>query len=268
MQLYGHRGAKGEAPENTLAGFRHAYRHGIRRFEMDILLSSDGIPMVIHDQSLERTTGHSQAVAKASAYEMGGMDARKNTAGWHHTTGVPTLDQVVAACPDFEHLQLEVKSDDRRRLNRLCNRLVEWIQKDNLFQRITLTSSNTWFLRAARRLDRRISLGYVAERRYPQPLRQARRLECSYLCCNSHLCQPTLINKAHQHDLHVSAWTVNRIHDMLVLEKAGVDSIITDYPTSALMYFENRRRVGDFCRTDWDQSEADQDTASSIGREA
>jgi glycerophosphoryl diester phosphodiesterase len=268
MQLYGHRGAKGEAPENTLAGFRHAYRHGIRRFEMDILLSSDGVPMVIHDLSLERTTGNSQAVAKASASEMGSMDARQNTTGWHHTTGVPTLDQVVAACPDFEHLQLEVKNDERRRLNRLCNRLVEWIQKENLYQRITLTSSNTWFLRAVRRLDRRISLGYIAERRYPPPLRQALRLECSYLCCNSHLCQPTLINKAHQYGLHVSAWTVNRIHDMLILEKMGVDSIITDYPTSALIYFENRRRVGDFCRTEWNQSEADRDTPSSIGREA
>jgi len=111
MQLYGHRGAKGEAPENTLAGFRHAYRHGIRRFEMDILLSSDGVPMVIHDLSLERTTGNSQAVAKASASKwVAWMDARQNTTGWHHTTGVPTLDQVVAACPDFEHLQLGVKT--------------------------------------------------------------------------------------------------------------------------------------------------------------
>lgn len=246
MLIYGHRGAKGEAPENTLAGFRHAYRHGIRYFEMDILLSSDGVPMVIHDQSLERTTGNNQAVSSASAREMGDMDARQNTTGWHQVTGVPTLDQVVEACPEFRHLQLEVKSDDRRRLNRLCNRLVEWIQREGLYQRITLTSSNTWFLRAARRLDRRISLGYVAERRYPPPLRQARRLDCDYLCCNSHLCQPSLVEKAHQHNMKVSAWTVNRIHDMLLLEKAGVDSIITDYPTSALMYFENRLKLGDF----------------------
>lgn len=246
MLVYGHRGAKGEAPENTLAGFSHAYRHGIRHFEMDILLSSDGVPMVIHDLSLRRTTGQDRAVARTLATEMGNMDARQNTSNWHHATGVPTLEQVVEACPEFKHLQLEVKPDKRRRLNRLCNRLVEWIQRQNLYQRITLTSSNTGFLRAARRLDRKVSLGYVAERSYPLPVRQAKRLDCGYLCCHSRLCQPRLVNKAHENRLKVSAWTVNRIHEMLVMEHDGVDSIITDFPTSTLIYFENRRQTLDF----------------------
>lgn len=244
MLIYGHRGAKGEAPENTLAGFRHAYRHGIRRFEMDIILSLDGIPVVIHDLSLQRTTGNERDVSSVSAAEMKTMDARRNTTSWPHETGVPSLDDVVRACPDYEHLQLEVKSDDRGRLNRLCNRLVEWIQRYNLYDRITLTSSNTGFLKSARRLDRRISLGYVAERRYPSPVRQAKSLDCQYLCCNHRICHPSLIQNAHDKGITVSAWTVNRIHDMLSLETMGVASIITDYPTSALIYFENRRRLG------------------------
>ncbi len=244
MLIYGHRGAKGEAPENTLAGFRHAYRHGIRRFEMDIILSLDGIPVVIHDLSLQRTTGNERNVGRVSAAEMSTMDARRNTASWHHETGVPSLEQVVRECPDYEHLQLEVKSDHRSRLNRLCNRLVEWIQRDSLYERITLTSSNIGFLKSARRLDRHVSLGYVAERRYPSPVRQAKRLDCQYLCCNYRICQPSLVMSAREKNIAVSTWTVNRIHDMLELEKMGVESIITDYPTSALIYFENRRRLG------------------------
>lgn len=244
MLIYGHRGAKGEAPENTLAGFSHAYRHGIRRFEMDVILSLDGIPMVIHDLSLLRTTGSDRAVGSVSASEMGTLDARRNTASWHHATGVPSLEEVVRACPDYEHLQLEVKSDSRERLNQLCNRLVEWIQRDDLYERITLTSSSTSFLRSARRLDRKVSLGYVAERRYPSPVRQAKSLDCDYLCCNYRICQPSLVRSASRRGMVVSAWTVNRIHDMLELEKMGVQSVITDYPTSALIYFENRRRLG------------------------
>ena len=51
-----------------------------------------------------------------------------------------------------------------------------------------------------------------------------------------------MIKTAHRHNLHVSAWTVNRIHDMLELEDRGVDSVITDYPTSTVMFFENRQR--------------------------
>ncbi|PAU81327.1 glycerophosphodiester phosphodiesterase [Halovibrio salipaludis] len=244
MLIYGHRGAKGEAPENTLAGFMHAYRHGIRRFEMDIILSQDGVPVVIHDRSLLRTTGSDRAVSSVSALEMSTLDARQNTANWHHATGIPSLDDVVWACPDYQHLQLEVKSDERGRLNRLCNRLVEWIQRENLYDRITLTSSNTGFLRSARRLDRRVSLGYVAERRFPSPVRQARSLDCQYLCCNHRICSSGLVSDARNKGMSVSTWTVNRIHDMLMLEKMGVASVITDYPTSALIYFENRRRLG------------------------
>ena len=245
LLIYGHRGAKGEAPENTLAGFLHAYRHGIRHFEMDVLLSSDGIPVLLHDLTLDRTTYFQGRAGTYNAEQLGDMDARRNTASWPYTTGIPTLDEMFSQCPEVRHLQLEVKPDERRRLNRLCNRLVEWVQREKAYDRITLTSRSSTFLRAVRRRDRRISTGYVAERRFPAPLRQARQLGCQYLCCSTRLARPSLVEQAHEAGLHVSVWTVNRIHDMLILESMGVDSIITDYPTSALVYFENhhnRRR--------------------------
>ena len=56
------------------------------------------------------------------------------------------------------------------------------------------------------------------------------------------LCSKTLVEQAHRRGMHVSTWTVNRIHDMLQLEEMGVDSIITDYPTSTRMFFDNRAR--------------------------
>lgn len=240
MQIYGHRGAKGEAPENTLTGFIHAYGHGVRHFEMDVLLSSDGEPVIIHDLTLERTTGRKGLVADFTQAQLHAMDARHNTSPWPRATGIPSLFAVVEACPDFAHLQLEIKSDTRQRMNVLCNRLVEWIQRQQWHQRITLTSSDQWFLRAVKRRNRSISTGLVAERRYPRPVVIARELGCDYLCPSKRLCTTTLVSDAHKAGLHVSAWTVNRIHDMTLLEKMGVDSIITDYPTSALIYFDNR----------------------------
>ncbi len=240
MIIYGHRGAKGEAPENTLAGFDHAYRHGIRHFEFDLVLASDGVPVIIHDLTVDRTTGHSGNVASFTAGELAVMDARRNTPPWSKATGVPTLEEVLAIIPDFEHLQLEVKSDNRHRLNILCNRLTEIIQRRDLFQRVAITSSDTWFLQETRRRNRKIRIGLVAERRFPRPNSTAARLECDYLCLNWKLCTRELVEEAHRRDMHVSTWTVNRIHDMLMLEELGVDSIITDFPTSTRMYFDNR----------------------------
>lgn len=240
MIVYGHRGAKGEAPENTMVGFAHAYRHGIRHFELDLVLSRDGVPVINHDLTLARTTGHQGRVADLTTAELAALDARSNTAPWPTATGIPALTEFLEAFPDLAHVQLEVKSDSRNRLNVLCNRITELIQRNHLVDRVAITSSDTWFLQQTKRRDRTIRTGLVAERRFPNPVKQAIRLDCDYLCVNWRICSADMVKAAHQRDLHVSAWTVNRIHDMLELENVGVDSIITDYPTSTLMYFQNR----------------------------
>jgi glycerophosphoryl diester phosphodiesterase len=83
----------------------------------------------------------------------------------------------------------------------------------------------------------------VAERKFPKPLNLATRLGCEYFCANWKILSVDMVAQAHKRDMHVSTWTVNRIHDMLKLEEMGVDSIITDYPTSTRMFFDNRARA-------------------------
>lgn len=244
MIFYGHRGAKGEAPENTLAGFRHAWRHGVRCFELDLVLSRDGRPVIVHDLSPERTTGQKGKIADYTAAELADMDARRNATYWPNKVGIPSLETLLDEFPEMEHLQLEVKKDSRQRLNVLCNRLTEIVQRRNLYHRVVVTSSDSWFLRQARRRDKNIRIGLVADRKFPKPTRIAARLHCNYLCIGWRLCSPSLVEEAHRRNMHVSTWTVNRIHDMLELEQQGVDSIITDFPTSALIYFENRAKTG------------------------
>lgn len=242
MIVYGHRGAKGEAPENTLPGFIHAWRHGIRHFELDLVLSKDGRPVLVHDLSVDRTTSQKGSVSDYTAEELAAMDARRNTSSWPTPTGIPALETLLDQFDDIEHLQLEVKKDSRQRLNILCNRLTEVIQRRSLYQTAAITSSDIWFLKQIRRRNRNIRLGLVAERKFPRPLSMASRLGCEYLCLNWKLCSKTLVDQAHRRGMHVSTWTVNRIHDMLQLEEMGVDSIITDFPTSTRIFFDNRAR--------------------------
>lgn len=242
MIVYGHRGAKGEAPENTLAGFRHAYRHGIRHFELDLVLSKDGKPVIIHDLTVGRTTGKSGEVNSFTAAELEAMDARRNATAWPSRVGVPCLEDLLDEFPDLEHLQLEVKKDARQRLNVLCNRIIEVIQHRNLYSQAAVTSTDPWFLREVKRRDRNIRIGLVTDRKFPRPVNSATRLHCDYLCLGWKICHKGLVEEAHRQGIRVSAWTVNRIQDMLRLEDMGVDSIITDFPTSTYIFFENRAR--------------------------
>lgn len=242
MIVYGHRGAKGEAPENTLPGFMHAYRHGIRHFELDLVLSRDGKPVLVHDLSVDRTTSQKGSISSFTAAELAAMDARRNTSSWPTPTGIPTLEDLLDQFNDLEHLQLEVKKDKRQRLNVLCNRLTEVIQRRDLYEKVAITSSDTWFLNEIRRRNRNIRIGLVSDRKFPRPINVATRLHCEHLCINWKLCTKELVDTAHRRGMHVSTWTVNRIHDMLQLEAMGVDSIITDYPTSTRIFFDNRSR--------------------------
>ena len=89
--LVGHRGARGEAPENTLASFQVAVEAGVTEMELDVRLSSDGQLIVLHDSDVTRTTGVRGNVRQYTRAQLGVMDARRNTPGWHSPTGIPSL---------------------------------------------------------------------------------------------------------------------------------------------------------------------------------
>ncbi|WLQ16886.1 glycerophosphodiester phosphodiesterase [Hahella aquimaris] len=241
MIIVGHRGAKGEAPENTVAGFVHPYREGIRNFELDLQLSKDGHLMVIHDKTTNRTTGHAAKVAELTAAELGDLDAGLHIPPWHEPAAVPTLQDILAACPEFQSIQLEIKTDTKPRLNILCNRLVELIQHEKLFGRVIVTSSNSWVLQQIKRLNGSIDTGYVAEKRFPGPIQTALKLNCRMLVLYYKLADEELMREARKAGLEVSTWTVNMIPDVLRLQELGVHSVITDYPCHVLKYLKTQQ---------------------------
>ncbi len=242
MKIYGHRGARGEAPENTLPSFLHAYKQGIRYFELDLYLSKDEKLVVIHDDTVDRTTGQTGSVASFTASELAQMDARKSKP-WPAICPIPELHSVVTACPEVRHWQFEVKTDKKDRLRVLAKQLIAFIETRDLTTKATITSSDTWFLQEVRRLNPNISTGYVAEHRFPEPVSKAKTLGTNFLILNWKLCSRKLLEAADTEGLEVSVWTVNRIEDMQNLADMGIRSIITDFPTSALTHFSKSASI-------------------------
>ena len=239
-EIYGHRGAKGEVPENTLASFTYCLEAGVRCCELDLHLSSDDILMVIHDATLKRTTGVGGKVSQYLAQELTGMDARRTGPHWPQPCPIPTLESLFQQCP-FEHWQLEVKSASRTRALRTINALKTLIEKYHLQTKVTVTSSSREVLKALNELAPELAKGLVAEYAWLDPIKVAKQYNCQMLVLNWTLCTPERLHKAQKQGLHVSVWTVNELSLMRRLVELGVDSLITDFPSLAKAHLTQHR---------------------------
>lgn len=102
--IYGHRGAPAEYPENTLAGFRRAMEVGVEGIELDVHLSRDGVPVVLHDETVARTTNGSGAVADMTVAELQALDAGEGER-------IPRLAEVLDLVGDAVLVDIEVKAN-------------------------------------------------------------------------------------------------------------------------------------------------------------
>lgn len=227
--IYGHRGALGEAPENTLVSFQVCLAAGVTRCELDLRLSKDGQLMVIHDASLKRTTGRRGKVSQFTAQQLMAMDARHNTAPWPTPCPIPSLEQLFEQCP-FEHWQLEVKEASQRRAEQIVVAIDELSRRFALQDKVVITSSSRTVLRTAQRLTPQLARGLVAEYAWLDPVKSALRYGCKLLVLSRNLATAQRLLKAQQAGLHVSVWTVNEPALMRRLVNYGVDSLITDFP--------------------------------------
>jgi glycerophosphoryl diester phosphodiesterase len=238
--IVGHRGARGEAPENTAAGFQVALEAGVTEIELDVRLSRDGHLIVVHDANVTRTTGERGKAHHYTLSQLEVLDARRNTPGWHSPLGIPSLREVVDLCGPSMRFQFEVKGADRAILHRLAHQLVDFISQRKMNDRVVVTSSHTGFLRMLGTMTAHIERGYVAEYRYQQPTRRAVALGCTWLMPRHTLVTPALMRRARRRHLKVSTWTVNDLTRAERMVELGVDGIITDFPTSFIAHFERR----------------------------
>lgn len=234
MLVYGHRGAGGEAPENTIAGCKHAIERGVRYLELDMRLSKDDQLVIIHDDSVDRTTDQQGKVNTYTAAELKKMDARRSGTPWPNkrNTGIVTLDALLAATPEIKGYQLEVKTGSTAQMNRIAELLAERFPTESSVEPIVITSSSLTLLQQLMTIAPHIPRGYISISLNPFPTLD--RFSCSLLAMSWSVCNLINIGHARRKGLHVSVWTVNDASVIKNLNRLKVDSVITDYPSMAL----------------------------------
>ncbi|MEO8287608.1 MAG: glycerophosphodiester phosphodiesterase family protein [Chloroflexota bacterium] len=230
--LIAHRGGSLEAPENTMAAFQHAIDLGMRYVELDVQMSSDGELMVIHDETLDRTTNGSGAVGDYTYDELRKLSAGAHFGPEYAEERIPTLREVLDLCVDAGvGVVIELKSPALYigMEEKVAALLAEmWLRgAENLW----CISFDHPAIRKMRTLDATIPLGYLYEyfeEKFVQPDDNIQAY-CPYF--RTAVAHPEQIAKAHELGKLVFVYTANEEADMLAVVAAGIDGMVSDRPS-------------------------------------
>ncbi len=229
LQLIGHRGAAGHAPENTLTSFRRAIDMGATMLELDIHLSRDKELIVIHDHDISRTTSGNGLVESMTLAEIQQYDA----GSWMHSDfqgeKVPTLQQVMEFTRQGISLNIEVKTGEQIHIG-LVDKLLEMISQYDAADQIVISSFHREYLREIKEKAPSIEVALLYSGNVPDVLDEAVREGWEGLHPHFPLINEKLVEGARQRGLAVRAWTVNRADDMEHLIQLGVNGICSDLP--------------------------------------
>ncbi len=250
---FAHRGGRLRWPENTLLAFRKSADLGFRCFETDLRLSADGVLMVFHDDTIDRTTDGSGPISDYTAAELQAFDAAfrfGSDRGWPYRgqgVTIPTLEELLEELPDAS-FTLELKQAG------LADPLVRFIEHHDLWARVMVGGYADDWIKEVRRLSSgrvptsspqhetllfwlfsRIGIGF--------PIK-ADALQVPITHNNLTVVDRRFVRAAHQVGKHVHVWTVNEPSEMHRLLDLGVDGLMSDTPDVLLEVLAERGAGG------------------------
>lgn len=234
--LIGHRGARADAPENTLAAVREAHAQGVLWVEVDVKLTHDGIPVIMHDDTLERTTNGHGAVRDSDAAALRQLDAGSWFNAGFAGEKVPTLAEMLRLVLDLGMaINLEIKPcPGRERETALCS-LQEAAKLWPTDRPPPLVSSfAVESLRVAQDLMPDWPRGLLLENLDGAWQPEARRLAVATINVDHESLTPARLASLREFGLPILAYTVNKPERAQALLRQGVDALFTDCPAAIL----------------------------------
>ncbi|CAA7623572.1 glycerophosphodiester phosphodiesterase [Magnetospirillum sp. SS-4] len=233
--VIGHRGAAGLAPENTLASFRRAAALGAAMVEFDVRLSADDVPVVFHDDTLDRTTDGFGPVAAMSLNGLKRLDAGIWFAPGYACEPIPTLEEALALCLDLGLMaNLEIKPglhrQDRVAALTLDTALAVWPAGRTP---PLLSSFAAPCLAVARAKAPDWPRGLLVERLPGDWREQAGSLGCATIHADHRHLDSGSVAEIRAAGLAVLAYTVNDRQEEDRLRRMGVTSVFSDFPHSS-----------------------------------
>lgn len=212
----GHRGAKGYEPENTLISFQKAIDLNVDGIELDVHLSSDGKIMVIHDETIDRTTNEIGFVKNFTSSQLKELEI---------PTLIEVLDLVNRNC--FANIELKGIGTAKPVVDLLAN----YISYKNWNYIDFLVSSFDWkMLEEAQLLNPKIRIGVLTEESIDDALAFAKKIKAVAIHPNYKLLTKENVDLMQENGFEVFTWTVNSFEDIQKIKSFNVNGIISDFP--------------------------------------
>jgi glycerophosphoryl diester phosphodiesterase len=228
MLIIAHRGASGNAPENTLAAFRKAVALGATFIETDLQLSRDARFVAIHDATVNRTTNGQGAVHDMTLADLRKLDAGSWFGSEFAGERIPTLEEILEFSRKNDVVfYLEIKPGAAWGGE---HALIGALRESGEIPRAVVISFDAAIVLNLRKIEPTLMTGLLYDGQIENPLDKAVEIGARQVAVRGDLVTPALIAQAKKKDLQVVCWTVNHPAHMRMLAAAGVDGIMSDYP--------------------------------------
>ncbi len=231
MKIYAHRGASAYAPENTLAAIKMAlFEMPCQGIEIDVHFTKDQKLVVIHDDTIDRTTDGKGEVKNFTYEELLNFNAFGKFRDKYPTEKIPTLDEVLSLVKESgREINIEIKEGSARYPG-IEEAVIAKVHEYSLGEKTLLSSFDHECMKKAKEIDKSVRTGLLCRKRVEDPkeygrLHSADAYNYRYLALS-----PKYVNELHSYGYEVNCYTPNAKFEINYMIKCGVDTIISNFP--------------------------------------
>src|SRR5712691_1698040 len=232
FMVIAHRGASFYAPENTFAAFDLAIEMGVSHIELDVHSTRDNHIVVIHDETVDRTTNGAGPVTNHTLAALKALDAGSWFEGKFSGERIPTFSEVLQRYKGRVHIHTEIKGH----FAHLSQRTADLVRRHGMAERVTITSFQKASLEETHAYAPELPIGWLVAEVSDAVIAQARVMGLTQICPRANAVTPELIHRLHAEGFVVRAWGVVTEDLMRQVVKAGADGMTVNFPDKLIAY--------------------------------
>lgn len=244
-KIFGHRGSMGTSPENTLLGFTHAIEMGVEGIECDVQLTKDGELIVVHDETIDRTTDGTGFIKDLTLKELKAFSAGSKFSSFEQfdenrwsKEKIPTLEEVLQLIAPYNiELNIELKTT-LFPYEGIEEKVLGTVKQFNYSDKVIYSSFHLPSLLRLKRLDPEAKIAWLLMYRLSRPMEYVSSLQLEGLHLHKDLLLRGHYDPPVEHlGYSIRVWTVNQEQEIAqLLNMAHVETIMTDFPQVAIAF--------------------------------